>query len=61
MLLAFSKIQKSQPTVAICRAIRQETTVLTSTFKTQRDSLLELMERIKHDNQASVDRLREQE
>ncbi len=58
MLLAFSKIQKSQPTVAICRTIRQETTVLVTTFKQQRDSLLELVEKIKHDNQESVDRLK---
>lgn len=58
MLLAFSKITKSQPTAQLCRTVRQETAVLTSNFKKQRDTLLQLLESMKHDNQESVDRLK---
>lgn len=58
MLLAFSKIHKANPTVALCRTVRQETAVLATNFKQQRDALLQLLESIKHDNQESVDRLK---
>lgn len=61
MLLAFSKVHKSQPTAAICRTLRQETAVLTSNFKNQRDALLKLLEDMKNDNQESVDRLKSAE
>lgn len=61
MLLAFSKIPQTKPAATLCQSLRHETAALTTNFKKQRDSLLQLLEEIKHDNQESVDRLKSAE